>query len=128
MKQAKGDDFVAKNFEIFLLLDFYGDMLTEKQRELAEMYYDEDMSLAEIAEHAKITRQGVRDAIKHAEESLLELEQKVGYAKRFRQISEGLDKIIAYSHTVQEQSRLGNFRVVEQTADLIENTAKEMLK
>ncbi len=117
-----------KNFEVFLLLDFYGDMLTEKQRELAEMYYNEDMSLAEIAEHAKITRQGVRDAIKRAEETLLEMESKIGYAKRFRQVSEGLEKIIGHARTIQEQSRLGNFRVVEQSAVLIEDMAKELLK
>ena len=58
---------MAKDLRITFLLDFYGDMLTEKQREVVECYYNEDLSLAEIAEEKGITRQGVRDGIKRAE-------------------------------------------------------------
>ena len=57
---------MAKNLEISFLLDFYGDMLTDKQRDVVELYYNEDLSLAEIAAHSGITRQGVRDSIKRA--------------------------------------------------------------
>lgn len=85
---------MAKNLEISLLLDFYGDMLTEKQRNVVELYYNEDLSLAEIAVHSKITRQGVRDSIKRAEGVLLDLEQRLGLAKRFRKIQDGLDRIV----------------------------------
>ena len=53
----------GKPLEMSLLFDFYGETLTEKQRELFDLYYNEDLSLAEIAEHAGITRQGVRDSI-----------------------------------------------------------------
>ncbi|MCI8648715.1 MAG: YlxM family DNA-binding protein [Anaerotruncus sp.] len=84
---------MAKNLEISLLLDFYGDMLTEKQRDVVELYYNEDLSLGEIAAHSQITRQGVRDSIKRAEGILLDLEQRLGLAKRFRQIQDGLDQI-----------------------------------
>ena len=62
---------MAKNLEISFLLDFYGDMLTDKQRDVVELYYNEDLSLAEIAAHSGITRQGVRDSIKRAEGQLL---------------------------------------------------------
>ena len=55
---------MAKNLEISMLLDFYGEMLTDKQREVVSLYYNEDLSLAEIASIAQITRQGVRDSIK----------------------------------------------------------------
>ena len=55
---------MGKNFEISLLLDFYGDMLTEKQRDMVDYYYNDDLSLSEIAENEGITRQGVRDSIK----------------------------------------------------------------
>ena len=65
---------MAKNLEISFLLDFYGDMLTDKQRDVVELYYNEDLSLAEIAAHSGITRQGVRDSIKRAEGQLLEYE------------------------------------------------------
>ena len=61
---------MAKDLRITFLLDFYGDMLTEKQREVVECYYNEDLSLAEIAEEKGITRQGVRDGIKRAEQLL----------------------------------------------------------
>lgn len=53
-----------KNLDISVLLDFYGDMLTEKQREVIGFYYNEDLSLSEIGEFEGITRQGVRDSIK----------------------------------------------------------------
>ena len=66
-----------------LLFDFYGETLTEKQRELFDLYYNEDLYLAEIAEHAGITRQGVRDSIKRAEHALGEMESKLGLVARY---------------------------------------------
>lgn len=84
---------MAKNLEISLLLDFYGDMLTGKQRDVVELYYDEDLSLAEIASHNGITRQGVRDSIKRAEVQLLDYEERLGLADRFRRIQQRLDEI-----------------------------------
>ena len=71
-----------KNLAYSVLLDFYGPVLTDKQRVILTEYYDEDLSLAEIAENLGITRQGVRDAIKHGEAALDELEQKLGNARR----------------------------------------------
>ena len=68
---------MAKKWEISYLLDFYGDVLTEKQRDVMVQYYNDDYSLAEIAENFGITRQGVRDAIKRGEATLLELEEKI---------------------------------------------------
>lgn len=84
---------MAKNLEISLLLDFYGDMLTEKQRDVVELYYNEDLSLAEIASHSGITRQGVRDSIKRAESQLLDYEDRLRLAGRFRKIQACLDEI-----------------------------------
>ena len=55
-----------KTFEMCMLFDFYGDILTEKQRKLFDLYYNDDLSLAEISEHVGITRQGVRDGILRA--------------------------------------------------------------
>ena len=73
----------SKPLEMSLLFDFYGETLTEKQRELFDLYYNEDLSLAEIAEHAGITRQGVRDSIKRAEHALREMEEKLGLVARY---------------------------------------------
>lgn len=84
---------MAKNLQISYLLDFYGNMLTDKQREIAEQYFDADLSLSEIAENFGITRQGARDAIKRSEMLMLEMEEKIGYAARFRKVEEQLDRI-----------------------------------
>lgn len=73
----------GKPLEMSLLFDFYGETLTEKQRELFDLYYNEDLSLAEIAEHAGITRQGVRDSIKRAEHTLGGMEDKLGLVARY---------------------------------------------
>ncbi len=73
----------GKPLEMSLLFDFYGETLTDKQRELFDLYYNEDLSLAEIAEHAGITRQGVRDSIKRAEHALREMEEKLGLVARY---------------------------------------------
>ena len=84
---------MAKDLQISFLLDFYGEMLTEKQREMIEFYYNEDLSLAEIADDQGITRQGVRDSIKRAESQLLEMEERLGLAKRFLEMRKGLSQI-----------------------------------
>ena len=84
---------VTKNLEISYLLDFYGDVLTEKQRDVMEQYYNDDLSLSEIADNLGITRQGVRDAIKRGEGTILELEDKVGVARRYRAVQEGIESL-----------------------------------
>ena len=80
--------------EISYLLDFYGECLTEKQRGVLDYYYNDDLSLSEIAENEGITRQGVRDAIKRAENILIDMEQKLGFAKRSKQLKESFDEIM----------------------------------
>ena len=84
---------VTKNLEISYLLDFYGDVLTEKQRDVMEQYYNDDLSLSEIGENFGITRQGARDAIKHGETTLKELEEKVGFAARYRRVQQTLEEL-----------------------------------
>ena len=84
---------MAKNLEVVLLLDFYGEMLTNKQKDFLGYYYNDDLSLSEIAENEGITRQGVRDSIKRAEAQLFEMEERLGLAKRFQQVCKGLEEI-----------------------------------
>ena len=84
---------MAKNLESSYLLDFYGSLLGEKQRRLFSRYYDDDLSLAEIAELEGMTRQGVRDAVKRAETQLLEMEAKLGLARRFQTVQSGLSEV-----------------------------------
>lgn len=77
---------MEKDLSIAVLLDFYGDLLTEKQSQALDLYYNEDLSLAEIAEPLGISRQGVRDSIKRGEKQLHELENTLGLAKRFKEL------------------------------------------
>jgi predicted DNA-binding protein YlxM (UPF0122 family) len=65
-----------------MLLDFYGQLLTDKQRECCDMYYNEDFSLAEIASLLSISRQGVRDTLVRAEATLRETEEKLALVAR----------------------------------------------
>ena len=82
-----------KPIELVMLFDFYGAMLTDKQREFFDLYYNEDLSLSEIAENEGITRQGVRDAILRAENVLNGLEEKLGLYKKYGAIGKGLEDI-----------------------------------
>ncbi|HEX2937684.1 MAG TPA: YlxM family DNA-binding protein [Ruminiclostridium sp.] len=91
-----------KDLSVSLLMDFYGEILTQKQREVIELYYDEDLSLSEIAETAKITRQGVRDCIKRGEVTLREMEQKLKLVSRFSSRQEVLRKISSAAAKIQE--------------------------
>ena len=84
---------MAKDLSIAVLMDFYGGMLTDKRYDVLDMYYNQDMSLAEIAAELDISRQGVRDAIKHGERQLAELEEKLGLAKRFADIQKRIRRI-----------------------------------
>jgi len=75
-----------------MLFDFFGDLLTDKQREYFDLYHNEDLSLSEIAEKADITRQGVYDIITRAEKSLIDIEQKTGVVGRWRETRAELEK------------------------------------
>ena len=86
---------MEKNVKISLLFDFYRNLLTERQAESIDLYYNEDLSLSEIGAHMGITRQGVRDNIMRAESSLLDAEERLGLAARFLSIRSDLDRIDA---------------------------------
>ncbi len=84
---------MAKDMKVAYLLDFYGDLLTEKQRNSIEYYYNDDLSLGEIGTNLGISRQGVRDNIKRAEAILFEMEDKLGLARKFSLIDQSLAAI-----------------------------------
>ena len=80
-----------KTVDMCLLFDFYGDILTDKQKEIFDLYYNEDMSLAEISENMGITRQGVRDFIVRSESILKNMEDKLGLVSRYGRIQSQID-------------------------------------
>lgn len=87
---------MAKDLSFVLLLDCYGELLTERQRDVAELYFNEDLSLTEIAETRGITRQAVRDSIRHSQQTLLETEEKLGMAERICGMRECLEGILKH--------------------------------
>jgi len=114
-------------YRMAMLFDFYGDLLTERQKEFYDLYYNEDLSLAEIAENYGISRQGVRDVIVRAEAAMTEIEDKTHLIRRFYQmqkeitaIEEAADRLLK---SVNERSY--NDRMLDEIGHVIkENTAK----
>ena len=90
-----------QTYRMTMLLDFYGEILTQRQREFFDLYYNEDLSLAEIAENYDISRQGVRDAIVRAEAAMNELEDKTGLLKRFMRMQSSVDTIVAAANEIK---------------------------
>ena len=110
-----------QTYRMTMLLDFYGEILTQRQREFFDLYYNEDLSLAEIAENYDISRQGVRDAIVRAEAAINELEDKTGLLKRFMRLREKIDSI----ESAAEDIRKLNYRQYENPE--LERLAGEIL-
>ena len=84
-----------QTYRMTMLFDFYGELLTDRQKEFFDLYYNEDLSLAEIAENAGISRQGVRDVIVRAEAAMQDVEDQTGIIKRFEAQRPHLDAIEA---------------------------------
>lgn len=93
---------MANNVEISMPLDLYGEALTVKQRDYLNYYYNDDLSLSEIAENEGITRQGVRDAIKRAETILLDMESKLKFSQKLLDFQNGLEDIIRCADDINE--------------------------
>lgn len=82
-----------KNLKLAYLLDFYGEVLDEHTRSVMKAYYDDDLSLAEIAEGVGISRQGVRHVIKKGEEQLSFLEDRLGLAAHYEELERAAELI-----------------------------------
>ena len=91
-------------YRMALLYDFYGDMLTDRQKEFYDLYYNEDLSLSEIAENYGISRQGVRDVIVRAEAALTELEDKTGIIRRFHVMQDQLKGVLASVEAINKRN------------------------
>lgn len=75
-----------KNMKLAYLLDFYIDLLDDHSQGIMKAYYEDDLSLAEIAEGEKISRQGIRHIIKKSEEQILFWEERLGLAKQYQRL------------------------------------------
>ncbi len=111
---------MSKDLKLAPLVELYSSVLTEKQREVIELYYFEDLSLAEIAEHGNISRQGVRDAIKRGETIIAELEAQLGFIKKKQQTDAAFDEIRSEANDIVIMSqRLASSDRVEKSATRI---------
>ncbi len=90
-----------KRNEIAVLFDLYSPLLSPRQRDVLDLYYNDDLSLSEISEDLGITRQGVRNAVVTGEKLLFKLENTLGAAKREREIRACAEKIIALSDSLE---------------------------
>jgi len=100
---------MSKDLKVTLLFDFYRNMLTDKQIDVIDLYYNEDLSLAEISEHLGITRQGVRDNIKRAEAIMIETEQNLGLVNRYvsiKNIAMQIGKEVSEIEKVEQASNV----------------------
>ncbi len=113
-----------KNLKVSVLLDYYGKLLTQKQLDVTELYYNEDLSLGEISELENISRQGVRDSIKRAEAFLFELEDKLEMVKKFSEVSDSLERI----NTLATAALDGGSGDVKESFAKIKNEANKALK
>ena len=82
-----------KNLKFGLLLDFYGGLLSPRQYEIMNYYYNEDLSLGEISDEIGISRQGVRDAVQKSQKLLTEFDEKLGLMNRFDEIKISVEEI-----------------------------------
>lgn len=111
---------MEKKVEISILCDLYGKLLTQKQYELLNDYYNNDLSLSEIAENNNITRQAVRDIIKKGEKKLFEYEEKLSFMKRTINQEKKIEKVLSELTKIQK-----NYSD-KQVANILEMIKKEL--
>lgn len=109
-------------YRMAMLYDFYGDLLTPRQKEFYDLYYNDDLSLAEIAENYGITRQGVRDIIVRAEKALEDIEEKTGLIQRYHRTRSAVTALHQQKARLEElnQTRFGDQELAEIAAQLQE--------
>lgn len=111
---------MEQKVKISILCELYGKLLTEKQLQILTDYYNMDLSLSEIAENEKITRQAVRDIIKKGENKLFELEEKLQIMKKMQKQEEKISSILS------ELTKIQTKFTDEQIAEILEHIKSEL--
>ena len=111
---------MEKKVEVSMLCQLYGKLLTNKQYEFIDDYYNNDLSLSEIAENNNITRQAVRDIIKKGEKKLFEYEEKLQFMKRTLNQATSIEKALA------ELTKIQNDYSDKEIANVLENVKKDL--
>lgn len=111
---------MEKNVKISMLNQFYGKLLTQKQYEIIDDYYNNDLSLSEIAENNHITRQAVRDILKKGEKKLFEYEEKLMFMKRTLNQEKKIKKVLSELTKIQKNDS------DKEIANVLEHIKKEL--
>jgi hypothetical protein len=111
---------VEDKVKISILLETYGNLLTEKQYNLLDDYYNSDLSLSEIAENEGITRQAVRDNLKKGENRLFEYEEKLGIMKKTLMQEETISSILS------ELSKIENETSDKEIANILQDVKNKL--
>ena len=111
---------MEKNVKISILCQLYGKLLSEKQLEFIDDYYNNDLSLSEIAENHGITRQAVRDMLKKGEKKLFEYEEKLLFMKKTMNQEKQIENILAQLNKIHEDSS------DEKVNNILEEVKKEL--
>ena len=114
---------MAKDMKITVLMDFYGQLLTDKQYDALDMYYNQDLSLAEIGEETSVSRQGARDFIKRGEKLLNEYEEKLGLVKRFNDITK---QICEMNEIIDSLRNSENSEEIERLKEISQSLTEEL--
>ena len=118
--QRKEVVVMENNVKISILNELYGKLLTKKQFEIIDDYYNSDLSLSEIAENNNITRQAVRDILKKGEKKLFEYEEKLQFMKRTLSQEKKIEKVLSELTKIQKNDS------DKQIATILENIKKEL--
>lgn len=110
-----------KDLRFVLLLDCYGKMLTSHQKKLMSLYYEDDLSLGELAESLGISRQAVRDSLKRAESTLLACEEKIHMEQKYTKLKNILSNIKKLSENLPDSSEKEQILKLAKDADEILN-------
>ncbi len=116
----KKEDAMKKKVRMSMLCELYGNLLTEKQKQCIEDYYNNDLSLTEIAQNNNVTRQGVRDVIKKGENRLLKYEEKLMFMKRTLYQEKKIEEILL------ELTKIKNSDSDKQISNILEHVKKQL--
>ena len=108
-----------KNMKLAYLLDFYGDALEPRTQNIMRAYYEDDLSLSEIADGEGISRQGVRHIIKKGEEELQFFEEKLGLAAHYKELRATVEKLDAIKSLLNEYNSTKSIEAANTLSELI---------
>lgn len=115
----------VKDLNLAFLLDFYGEVLPERTKKLLSNYYDDDYSLAEIAETEGLSRQGVRHVLKKGEEELRFLEEKLGLAARYLAMKREAEALLSLAREVENNDAPAVARLAQAAKTVAERIINE---